>query len=62
MSKMGELALELQQKEMEEAWEEYERMKDLQDAQDALPTHKREDYSEKMAGLADHLRDIRDDR
>jgi hypothetical protein len=32
MSKMGELALELQEKEMEEAWEEYERMKDYQEA------------------------------
>jgi hypothetical protein len=48
MSKMGELALELQEKEMEEAWEEYERMKDLRDAQDVLPPHKRDNYIEKM--------------
>jgi hypothetical protein len=59
MSKMGELALELQEKEMEEAWEEYERMKDLQDAQDVLPPHKRDKYMEKMADLADHLRNGR---
>jgi hypothetical protein len=62
MSKMGELALERQEKEMEEAWEEYERMKDLQDAQDALPPHKRDNYMEKMGDLADRLRDIGDGR
>jgi hypothetical protein len=59
---MGELAIELQQKEMDEAWEEYERMKDLQDAQDVLPPHKRDDYSKKMADLGDILRDIGDGR
>ena len=62
MSKMGELALELQQQQMDEAWAEFEAQQEYSDGQDALPPHKRDGYSEKMADYADHLRDLECDK